>query len=216
MGFEVIKSGEYKGFLLGTDYLIREGLGRVWGDILFNENGETLKELSEADASGSKNYFRQRGMSILNCSACDYKERDGRSAASIIDASLAEGLMSTGIEFRESPQKSDISSIAVIPRRGIDCEGQAVSSEGIVPSVEGALLEAYKVVDRGNLDELLAEQKLSLSGLVQSELIEAGNTAGAEGFLFCEVGCFGGEPTIDLRLVDSETSAVQWTCTGEE
>ena len=60
----------------------------------------------------------------FSSSACDYKERDGRSAASTIDASLAEGLMSTGIEFRESPQKSDISSIAVIPRRGIDCEGQ--------------------------------------------------------------------------------------------
>lgn len=215
LGFEVIKSGEYKGLLLGNRSFIREGLGRVWGDILFNENGETLKELSEADASGSRGAsYRQRGMSILNCSTCDYQERDGRSDVSRIDASLAEGLMSTGIEFRESPQKSEISSIAVIPRPGIDCEGQAVSSDGIVPSVEGALLEVYKVVDRGNLDELLAEQKLSLSGLVQSELIEAGNTAGAEGFLFCEVGCFGGESTIDLRLVDAETSAVQWTCTG--
>lgn len=215
LGFEVIKSGEYKGLLLGNKSFIREGLGRVWGDILFNENGETLKELSEADASGSRGAsYRQRGMSILNCSTCDYQERDGRRDVSRIDASLAEGLMSTGIEFRESPQKSEISSIAVIPRPGIDCEGQAVSSDGIVPSVEGALLEVYKVVDRGNLDELLAEQKLSLSGLVQSELIEAGNTAGAEGFLFCEVGCFGGESTIDLRLVDAETSAVQWTCTG--
>ena len=215
LGFEVIKSGEYKGLLLGNRSFIREGLGRVWGDILFNEDGERLKELSEADANGNgSSSYRQSGMSVLNCSACDYQSRDGRRAASRIDASLAEDLISNGIEFRESPQKSEVSSIAVIPRKGINCEGRAVSSEGIVPSVEGALLEVYKVVDRGNLDELLAEQRLSLSGLVQSELIEAGNTAGAEGLLFCEVGCFGGAPTIDLRLVDAETSAVQWTCNG--
>ena len=32
----------------------------------------------------------------------------------------------------------------------------------------GALLEAYKVVDRGNLDELLAEQKLSYQDLFKA------------------------------------------------
>ena len=92
LGFEVIKSGEYKGLLLGNRSFIREGLGRVWGDILFNEDGERLKELSEADANGNgSSSYRQRGMSVLNCSACDYQSRDGRRAASRIDASLAEG-----------------------------------------------------------------------------------------------------------------------------
>lgn len=73
----------------------------------------------------------------------------------------------------------------------------------------------YKLLERDKIDEILREQKLSLSGLFdENQKIEVGLLVGAKLALFIEAGCSNMKQSIHIKCVDLETSDMLWTITG--
>ena len=72
----------------------------------------------------------------------------------------------------------------------------------------------FKVVDRENLESLLTEQKLSLTGLVDPEKMkELGQTYGVDAFIFGTERTEAGKTVLALQMIDVNTATVIW---GEE
>lgn len=109
-----------------------------------------------------------------------------------------------------------------VPVSGIDL--------GMLSDYAGmALLRTGKftVVDRSALDEILEEQELSYSGIVdQSTAVELGRIMGAEAVMTVRVGSishdafWSDEPDqrdadIHVRIISVETSEVLYTATGQ-
>ena len=77
------------------------------------------------------------------------------------------------------------------------------------------LLDIYNIVERRHLEQVLYEQKLALTGIIYEEsAVEAGCNVGAQGIIFTEHGCLAGQETIQLKLVDCQTSELFWSATG--
>ena len=88
-------------------------------------------------------------------------------------------------------------------------------TQDIASFTEGSLLGLYNVVERRNLERVLDEQRLALSGvLYEQSAVEAGCNVGAQGIIFTEYGCLTGQETIQLKLVDCQTSELYWSATG--
>ena len=67
----------------------------------------------------------------------------------------------------------------------------------------------FKVVERSKIDEILKEQKLQMSGIIDKKyLIDIGEMLGAELIVLGSVGEFGGLYTITARLVDIESGQI--------
>ena len=82
-----------------------------------------------------------------------------------------------------------------------------ISGQDIASFSEGSLLGLYNVVERRNLERVLDEQKLALSGLIyEKSVVEAGCNVGAQGIIFTEYGCLKGQEAIQLKLIDCQTS----------
>jgi curli biogenesis system outer membrane secretion channel CsgG len=72
----------------------------------------------------------------------------------------------------------------------------------------------FKVVDRENLESLLTEQKLSLTGLVDTGKIkELGQIYGVDAFIFGTERTEAGKIVLALQMIDVDTATVIW---GEE
>jgi iron(II)-dependent oxidoreductase len=72
----------------------------------------------------------------------------------------------------------------------------------------------FKVVDRENLESLLTEQKLSLTGLVDTGKIkELGQIYGVDAFIFGTERTEAGKTVLALQMIDVDTATVIW---GEE
>jgi len=72
----------------------------------------------------------------------------------------------------------------------------------------------FKVVDRENLESLLTEQKLSLTGLVDAEKMkELGQIYGVDAFIFGTERTEAGKTVLALQMIDVDTATVIW---GEE
>ena len=145
-----------------------------------------------------------------------------------IDAMAADGEVSaeraalirknskpSDVTFNQVPKDIIVTTVAVLPIDGKDCNGQVVSGQDIASFTEGSLLGLYNVVERRNLERVLDEQKLALSGLIyEKSAVEAGCNVGAQGIIFTEYGCLTGQETIQLKLVDCQTSELYWSATG--
>ena len=72
----------------------------------------------------------------------------------------------------------------------------------------------FEVVDRENLESLLTEQKLSLTGLVDPEKMkELGQIYGVDAFIFGTERTEAGKTVLALQMIDVDTATVIW---GEE
>ncbi|MDB4694355.1 hypothetical protein OAF30_02895 [Flavobacteriales bacterium] len=145
-----------------------------------------------------------------------------------IDATAADGEVSTDraaliknsskpsdVSFNQVPKDIIVTTVAVLPIDGKDCNGEMISGQDIASFTEGSLLGLYNVVERRNLERVLDEQKLALSGLIyEKSAVEAGCNVGAQGIIFTEYGCLTGQETIQLKLVDCQTSELYWSATG--
>ena len=130
-------------------------------------------------------------------------------------SSSSENKNRAQVTFNQVPKDVEVTTVAVLPIDGKDCSGQVVSGQNIASFTEGALLGLYNVVERRNLERVLDEQRLALSGLVyEKSAIEAGCNVGAQGIIFAEYGCLTGQETIQLKLVDCQTSELYWAATG--
>lgn len=119
------------------------------------------------------------------------------------------------IQFNQVPKDVIVETVAVVPVDGKDCSGQTISGQDIASFTEGSLLGLYNVVERRNLERVLDEQRLALSGvLYEKSAVEAGCNVGAQGIIFTEYGCLTGQETIQLKLVDCQTSELYWSATG--
>ena len=123
--------------------------------------------------------------------------------------------MTPEIQFNQVPKNVVVETVAVVPVDGKDCSGQTVSGQDIASFTEGSLLGLYNVVERRNLERVLDEQRLALSGILyEKSAVEAGCNVGAQGIIFTEYGCLTGQETIQLKLVDCQTSELYWSATG--
>lgn len=93
----------------------------------------------------------------------------------------------------------------------IDSPDGSVNPQQAADRVNAVLMAGgrFAVVDRAALSRLLEEQKLSLSGLVDTaQMVSAGKVTGVQGFLFGTASKEGETLVLDLKLVDVETSAI--------
>lgn len=113
----------------------------------------------------------------------------------------------------QSPS-GDLPTVAVSDFEGF-LLGEAGNSAPVGKAVATMLItelsgrEGIRVVERYRLQELLTEQKLSLSGRVDAQtLARIGEMVGAGYFVFGQVSGVGNAMRMDVRLVDAETSEV--------
>ena len=78
--------------------------------------------------------------------------------------------------------------------------------------LNASLLSKYQIVNRDELDLLIEEQKLSLSGLIQEEKsVEVGNLIGANYTLLSSYQCVEkSNINLTLKLINCETSEIEW------
>lgn len=93
----------------------------------------------------------------------------------------------------------------------IDSPDGSLDPQQAADRINAVLMEGgrFAVVDRAALSRLLEEQKLSMSGLVDTaQMVSAGKVTGVQGFLFGTASKDGDTLSLDLKLVDVETSAI--------
>ena len=141
---------------------------------------------------------------------------DGNDGIEIDRASLnTKNNKTADVSFNQVPKDIVVKTVAVLPIDGIDCSGKTVSGQDIASFAEGSLLGLYNIVERRNLERVLDEQKLALSGILfEKSAVEAGCNVGAQGIIFTEYGCLTGQEVIQLKLVDCQTSELYWSATG--
>ncbi|MCD6161305.1 MAG: hypothetical protein J7K40_02705 [candidate division Zixibacteria bacterium] len=70
-------------------------------------------------------------------------------------------------------------------------------------------LNRFRVIERSQLESILKEQKLGLTGIIdQSTAIEVGKTAGVDVVVFGSITSDGRSVSVDARLVDTETAVI--------
>ena len=117
-------------------------------------------------------------------------------------------------KFQKSPNYIDLKSIAILGKDGQDCRGK--SSQDLANDFSSGILQLYNVVDRSNLDIFIEEQRNSMSGLFEdSDYIEAGRLAGAEGIVFVSATCKNKHTEIDITLSDTSSGSIQWSIHSE-
>lgn len=96
-----------------------------------------------------------------------------------------------------------------------DCE--RTSGESWTQRLGAELMSRYTLVDRGEMDHLLQEQRQDMANgaFADSDFIEAGKMLGADAMLFGEVQCRLGKTIADVKLISTSTGAALWTAHGE-
>lgn len=130
---------------------------------------------------------------------------------------LIESLVRQGLETVEVQSGGDarmLTTVAVVPKRGVDCNRK--TSDAWSRELASALVGSYTVVDRANVDALLAEQRTALEVTFNAaDYVEAGRLMGAEGLVFVTAGCASGTNTLDVTLTDTTLGSLTWTVHGE-
>jgi len=140
---------------------------------------------------------------------------EGTESREEIDIIIAS--MPNEISFNSFAREVPVKRIFVVANPANDCNGDIQDGQDIANIVESLLLGEYDILERRYFEEILNEQQLAASGLVfEEKAVELGCNAGSQGILFTEVGCLGGEATINLKLVGCQTSEIYWSCVGIE
>ena len=143
-------------------------------------------------------------------------EREGQSGA-VPKATLGNASGQGGeIIFNQTNASHPITAIAVIPKNGVDCNGDTKEADDLAVYGETSMLGTYTVVDRKFFEETLNEIRLSMSGLTfENGVLEAGCIESAQGYLFVEYGCIQNQETVKAKLIHCESSEIVWTCLGQ-
>lgn len=104
----------------------------------------------------------------------------------------------------------------------IEEKSRLAASNRLGSTVEAYLREmigrslVYELVDRANLESLLREMELSLTGMVYpSDIVEIGNLAGVKAFLWGDISETRDRFLISLNVTDAETGLVLGTSSFE-
>jgi len=218
----IIKEGyKYKALILDTNKKAVWRKGATKATIEIAANGKTLtirwkmgdgKTIKKCIGSLSDNELSIE-FKLLNKKTFLYKVYP-----TLNDASTSEGndVVLEPIRVNISESIIDISKVAVIGKESILCDGKKDDGQGLADLVEGELLGVYGVVERKHLEEILAEQRLAMSGLLleDSDFANAGLLAGAQGTVLASYGCLQGKTKLQVKLVDCSTSDIYWSATG--
>ncbi|MDB0059481.1 CsgG/HfaB family protein [bacterium] len=67
----------------------------------------------------------------------------------------------------------------------------------------------YRVIDRENLDRILDEQKMQMTGLVNSDFaVEAGQLTGAQQVVISQCYCNNEDAVYSIKIIDCSTAEV--------
>ena len=185
----------------------------------FDQNNVTAyltvtEKFGDYGSTWNHNFPFEGGSNGTNVISIEAEE--GNESIEIDRASLnSRNNKTADVSFNQVPKDIVVNTVAVLPIDGIDCNGKTVSGQDIASFTEGSLLGLYNVVERRNLERVLDEQKLALSGILfEKSAVEAGCNVGAQGIIFTEYGCLTGQEVIQLKLVDCQTSELYWSATG--
>jgi len=212
LGPRLIHNGPLRGNLVAESTFHNEN-GRVFKDVVIDSEGEELKEIGGVNQGYSdfdEVIERWTKKSTSTCNDCatgqtgHFEEQYVRNPVKRVD-------------FNGNYGADIVGKIAVIPKLGIDCKGRENNGKGIAHNVEGVLLDRYEIVERSDIEVLLEEQRLSLAGLIDEQTtVEAGKNIGAQGVVIVQAGCIHEMETIYVKLINSESSEIYWSCTGYE
>lgn len=177
---------------------------------------ESVVAISEKHGSYGSTWSRSESIGELPKKATFSVGASANEATQNARPQQAEMKLTRGyVEFNANPKDVIVERVAVVAAQGMDCGGVLRPGQDLASYVEGSLLGYYEVVERRNLERVLDEQKLALSGIMfEKSTVEAGCNIGAQGIIFTEFGCIGGEETIQVKLVDCQTSELYWSATG--
>ena len=177
-----------------------------------NANLTITEKFGDYGSAWNHNFPFEGGSNSSNVISIESAEGDETIA---IDRASLNSNRAADISFNQVPKDIVVNTVAVLPIDGIDCSKKTVSGQDLASFTEGSLLGLYNVVERRNLERVLDEQKLALSGvLYEKSAVEAGCNVGAQGIIFTEYGCLTGQEVIQLKLVDCQTSELYWSATG--
>ena len=119
-----------------------------------------------------------------------------------------------GTQRAAAQATSDLPTVAVMDFTGFML-GEAGNSVAIGKAVSSMLVTEFtgrdglRVIERSELNKLLTEQKLALSGRVEeSSAVEVGKLLGAQYVMFGQVTSMGDQLRVDIRATDVETSRI--------
>ena len=119
-----------------------------------------------------------------------------------------------GQEGLAQENQPDLPTVAVLDFTGLML-GEGGNSAPLGKAVSAMLItelserEGMRVIERYRLQDLLTEQRLSLSGRVDEDTaLEVGQMAGAQYIIHGQVTAIGETVRMDMRAVDVETSEV--------
>ncbi|NCA81350.1 MAG: hypothetical protein EOM72_01200 [Opitutae bacterium] len=117
-----------------------------------------------------------------------------------------------------APVASSISKVAVLPFKApTELIGSSVSDIFLTELLRAG---RYTLVERGQIDRVLGETEIALSGLSESAAIEAGKMLGADGVILGTVDEYAtvahrgrSYPVVgaSIRLIDCDTGRVMWS-----
>lgn len=129
---------------------------------------------------------------------------------------FAATLLGVAVAVQDAPAQTpaDVPTVAVFDFTGFML-GEAGNSVNLGKAVSAMLIsefsgrEGMRVIERAQLNELLTEQKLALSGRVEeSSAVEVGKLLGAQYVFYGQVSSIADNLRSDIRAVDVETSQV--------
>ena len=128
-----------------------------------------------------------------------------KSEPAVIDSMLQKAVIDLG------DQEIAVKTIAVWP---IEVGASGFDSEGLRRQLINKLVNktSFSVVSRGHLEELMAEQSLSLSGSLDSRrAVSVGGLIGVDAFVTGYLNKNNGYIKLDLSLVNSATGEIVWS-----
>lgn len=129
---------------------------------------------------------------------------------------FAVALAAVALAVQDAPAQNtgDVPTVAVLDFTGLML-GDAGNSVAIGKAMSAMLVtefsgrEGLRVLERQNLQDLLTEQRLALSGRVdESSAIEIGKLLGVQYIFVGAVVSMGNQLRVDIRATDVETSEV--------
>lgn len=129
-------------------------------------------------------------------------------------AATVLAILVAGSEAEAQTPEDDLPTVAVLDFTGL-MMGQAGNSAPLGKAVSSMLVTelsgrpGMRVIERYQLQSLLSEQNLALSGRVdESTAVEIGRFLGAQYTIFGQVTSIGDQLRMDMRAVDVETTEI--------
>ena len=144
-----------------------------------------------------------------------------RTVLAIFTAALSLAGCSADMMIRRIPPAGENMRVAVLPFKPHPANPMSGELAYEAFSTQILRIKDYSVVDRGSIDQLIKEQKLAQTGVMdQSQAVELGKILGAQGVILGAVTEFvprnklmfpPAKVSVTARLINTKTGEVEWT-----